>query len=628
MTPILSSRRPIQMPRLLPILTVLALFEANLHSQAVPQQLPIARVGEQYRHTPAVDGLTPPLTFRWEGKLPPGLKFVGDRVEGSPTAALPSGTTLTLAVEDALGVSLKTQFLLVVRPPIDPLEITSRSLPVFVVGEPVDYELAARGGEGPLTWKATPAELPPGLQLDTSPNSRRCRLHGVPRAAGPVRFSVSVADGANGGDGPLTLEGRVGPGIAKPLVLARGAPPPARVGQDYFLAFQAQGGVPPYRWRIHQNALDSKSHFEFDGAAGVLRGVPSSISERRVSVVVADSLNMEAAWSNIVIRCEPPPGPPLAFAATNLPNAIVGEPYEAQLVVLHARGSIAWSHKNLPDWLKATSAGPVLRLAGNPPAAGVSGFQVAAEDLMPAEGPRGSENRSLSSLPSQPLAITTVAPRRPPPPPKLATSILPDAYTGRAYDVHLASSGGEPPVTFEISNPPPWLKASPAGRLQGTPPTSDDASFEVVVKDAAGNQTEPTRLRVRVLTLVPPGFKAPESVQSYGMVGKPFSLAIPVVGGLEPYTWDTLDPLPPGLSLDPANRLISGVPETPGNTLCSYSIQSADPRQPPQTVQVHFTVIGNPDTARLWSIAIAAGVSLLAAGATFFAMRRGPKAAG
>ena len=74
------------------------------------------------------------------------------------------------------------------------------------------------------------------------------------------------------------------------------------------------------------------------------------------------------------------------------------------------------------------------------------------------------------------------------PTPALATTALPAAGAGTAYNFTLATSGGTAPFAFSVppGNLPPGLSLSSDGVLSGTPTTSGNYTFTISAVDMAG----------------------------------------------------------------------------------------------------------------------------------------------
>ena len=94
---------------------------------------------------------------------------------------------MNVTVTDANSVSASATLALTVKDSVDPLAITTTSLPGGVVGSPYSANLGAEGGVQPYTWSAT--GLPAGLQI-----SAQGQISGTPTAASTSRVTFTVTD--------------------------------------------------------------------------------------------------------------------------------------------------------------------------------------------------------------------------------------------------------------------------------------------------------------------------------------------------------------------------------------------------------------------------------------------------
>lgn len=156
-------------------------------------------VGDRYGETLEATGGTG--KYVWilaSGKLPAGLTLDKDfgTISGRPSA---EGTSeLRVRVTDRAGKSDERTFTLsIVRgatPAVEPLRITTTSLPDGTVG--VDYRamLTEAGGKQPYQWTLSPGPgLPNGLRLDATTGV----IAGTPLKDGRSDFTVVLSDGKN-----------------------------------------------------------------------------------------------------------------------------------------------------------------------------------------------------------------------------------------------------------------------------------------------------------------------------------------------------------------------------------------------------------------------------------------------
>jgi uncharacterized protein YjbI with pentapeptide repeats len=148
-------------------------------------------VGQPYTATPlAVNGGTTPYTWTAPG-LPAGLAINPSTgtISGTPTVAVPGGTTVTITATDAATPSESIQYSPVFRVG-SVIQITPLTLPAGTIGTPYSVQLSASGGISGYGFG--PPNPAPGVNLSAA---------GMLTIANPqtatISFSVSVHDSAN-----------------------------------------------------------------------------------------------------------------------------------------------------------------------------------------------------------------------------------------------------------------------------------------------------------------------------------------------------------------------------------------------------------------------------------------------
>lgn len=199
------------------------------------------------------------------------LTLSGEGVlSGTPEAA--GATTVTVAVSDASGQQSSAALSLTV---LDPLDVTTTTLPGAIQGRPFGVQLEAVGGDGEYAWSVATGTLPAGLDLTPSGV-----LVGTPVTAGTSAFTVRVADG---GDREATesLSLTVAPA---PTILTMGLPA-ALPGVEYSAQLQAHGGTGGYTWSVAGGALPAGLDLS---AAGLISGTSTTIGTATFTVRVSD----------------------------------------------------------------------------------------------------------------------------------------------------------------------------------------------------------------------------------------------------------------------------------------------------------------------------------------------------
>ncbi|HXR98619.1 MAG TPA: putative Ig domain-containing protein [Terriglobales bacterium] len=176
----------------------------------------------------------------------------------------------------------------------------------------------------------------------------------------------------------------------------------------------------------------------------------------------------------------------------------------------------------------------------------------------------------------------------------ILTTTVPVGNVGVPYSATIAAINGalgNSQVTFSVqsgSNPlPSGLSIDSAGNITGTPLASGTVAVTISALDGAGDQTEQT-LNFTInqnLAIVPP-------LQPVAAVNEPFTFTVTAANGLAPYTFSTVNSLPPGLQLAPSTGVVSGTPTASGTTTTVFKV--TDTSAPPQSATLPVTITVAP----------------------------------
>ncbi len=181
-----------------------------------------------------------------------------------------------------------------------------------------------------------------------------------------------------------------------------------------------------------------------------------------------------------------------------------------------------------------------------------------------------------------------------PSPVTIATTALPDAQVGSAYNATLAARGGTAPYVWSLATGtlPSGLSLSAAGTLAGSPSTSASnvpLTFKVV--DSGMPQQSDTAslpLTVRAAAQLSITSSALPSAQ----VGKAYTTTLSAMGGKTPYTWGLASgALPAGLALNTATGVLSGTPTvTAAGIPLTFTVSDASTPAQSQSVSLALNV--------------------------------------
>ena len=200
----------------------------------------------------------------WDGALTSNMAITGSS-GGNVNAYASQATNLLLDLSGYMA-------------PLGTLTVSTTQLPQAFTGQAYNGQLAATGGEPPLTWTITSGSLPPGVTM-TSGGA----FGGVPTTTGSYPLSVKVTDQFNATatkDLSISvLQGIIG---ITNKTLSVGAQ-----GVAYSTTLQAAGGVPPYTWSISSGTLPDGLHL--NSSTGAITGTPTTAGTSSFQVQATDS---------------------------------------------------------------------------------------------------------------------------------------------------------------------------------------------------------------------------------------------------------------------------------------------------------------------------------------------------
>jgi len=344
-------------------------------------------------------------------------------------------------------------------------------------------------------------------------------------------------------------------------------------------------------WQVFNDSSTNPPTCTFVDCGTLTNSTPFSVTYTAPSNIAAQETVMLEATSvanttitktvtiNIVVA--------MMFTTTTLPGGQNGVPYSQKLAVTGGVTPLVFTvaSGSLPAGLSLGTNGVI---AGTPSGSGTSSFtvQVADAAIPPATL---TELLNITIAPAQPISIVTTS--------------LPQGLVGVAYNASISSNGGIPPLTWSLvsGSLPPGLTLQTITTTSGTPPTvmtlgqisgtplsQGTSTFTVEVQDSA----IPSQSATQTLSLTinaPSPLTITTTSLATGTTASPYSEAIQSSGGVSPVTWSIVGGLlPPGLTLNPASGVLSGLPSRVGSS--TFTVLATDSESPPETATMTYTL--------------------------------------
>jgi hypothetical protein len=303
------------------------------------------------------------------------------------------------------------------------------------------------------------------------------------------------------------------------------------------------GGVPAaVGWS--NGSGEPGTSFELDGSlqpGAFLDGGRYALNRNRLNSTVAGRYLFRARGGQVL--------PPLTIVTgCPLPPAVVGAPYLERFSAVGAL-TYNWSlaadpGASLPPGINLTPDGT---FSGTPTTPGNTEFTIRLTASTEDGEQTASKRCSLNVRPPS-VTITSACP-------------MPAASVGQMFNRSLQAVGGRAPYSWSLadgSSPlPAGLSLSAAGVLSGVP---REAGTTILTFRANSNPADNAVPGIKScsLTINAALLELSSSCSlPAATLGVPYSQTLTVAGGVAPYSWSAMSPLPTGLALHPSG-LISG----------------------------------------------------------------------
>jgi uncharacterized protein len=404
---------------------------------------------------------------------------------------------------------------------------------------PLDPLLGPLGANGGPTPTHVPLPGSPALDKGGASSSLSADQRGLPRP-----YDIPTLPAASGGN-----HSDIGAVEIQCSTLTLAVLPKGTAGVAYAASQLVSGGAAPYALSLASGALPPGLAIEGSG----LTGTPTQAGTFNFTLLAVDAYGCTGSQAYaLTIGC-----PALTLSPVSLPNAELGAPYSQTLTA--APGGTAYNFAvtagQLPPGLSLTSGGS---LSGAPTTAGAFTFTVTAQGW-----------GACTSARTYTLVVTATCPVITLNPASLAGGTVGSVYPA----TQLSATGGAGPYSFAVTAGalPAGLSLTNSGLLTGTPTASGVFNFSITVTGAGGC----TGSRTYSLTILCPAISLSPATLPGAQAGMAYHQTL-TASPTGTYSYSVLSGnLPPGLNLNAATGVMSGLATAPGTYQFTLKAQGA-----------------------------------------------------
>ena len=494
---------------------------------------------------PVVKGGSEPFTWSIaSGALPSGLALNPTTAAVTGATTTPGTFTFTLEVTGVYGATATTA------------AITDQVIPALALTTPTSLSTptgaliatappSVSNPIGTVKFYAVDGHLPPGMTIDPATGI----VSGTPRTAGVYAFAIRAVDSSPGTSASTgsAITGKITITVTSIVQVTTPVGADVHLGAPVALAAPvATQGTAPYTWTVVDGVLPPG--LTLDGATGIVSGAPTAYGHT-FELKASDANGNTAVTAPISVQVVEP----VSLASAPDFTAFVNVPVSTPAPKVHnAIGATTFSLANgaLPTGLTLNAATGVV--SGTPTTAGSFTYALHVKDsstTAPTTGSATSANTVVKVIAPAPLTVST---------PPAAT-----AYVGVPIMIgHPEVHGGTlPNDTFTWSLASGALPAgltlnSATGTVSGTPTAAGAYAFSLTVSDNAAETATTGSIAVMVNASLPTRLVHVRAPLTFPQVN--------TAAGTVAHPCTLTGDLPPGLTLNAANCLISGTPTTLG----------------------------------------------------------------
>lgn len=276
---------------------------------------------------------------------------------------------------------------------------------------------------------------------------------------------------------------------------------------------------------------------------------------------------------------QPQETPELRIYTEALPAAVWNKPYQSGVAASGGEGAYRFHVLGgLPDGLTISPTSGLI--SGHPrPQPGEEGESAAFEVEVQVKDPLGHAARAVLPLTVEPYAWPFDPDEHP-----LALQFegdeLPRAWVGQPYRQVLGPQGGIEPYRTVVEGQRPTGLQCTDGVLAGVPTRAGSYEFRIRLEDAEdtlGVLADPqVHARAFRLQVIQPDPLEVRTTFPRARVGEPYSGTFVASGGVPPYRWRGIGPVPAeGLDWTPDGAGVEGVPTSVGSTTIAAEVEDA-----------------------------------------------------
>ena len=403
---------------------------------------------------------------------------------------------------------------------LEPINITTTSLPEGQINQPYSVNLSAVGGDGNYSWELTQGALPNGLNLSIDGV-----ISGIPTTVEITYFTITVTDNLGNNDSQeYSIINIIDPTLCSGVTVNAGDDEFITEGESVALN-ASSSNTGSYSWSPINGLNDPNS----------ASPIASPTTTTTYTVVFTDDINGCVTTDPITVNVTNLDA--IEITTSLLPEGQINQPFTASLVANGGDGNYSWSVSlgTLPNGLTLSSDGII---SGTPTIIQSTTFTVTVEDCL---GNNDSQEFTLEIIdPCENISVNAGS----------------DINIVAGESTVLAASSLD---DGNYSWFPETGLDNPSESETNANPTST-TTYTVTFTDSNGIYNAVDEVTITVTNLDP--IEIVTTSLPDGETNQAYTFSLTAVGGNGSYSWEvTAGFLPTGLTLD-TNGMISGTPTT------------------------------------------------------------------